>query len=412
MRTLVFEPDPGGHHFQYASLMLPAIDAVAPRPILVTTGAAAKAASFDTCLGPIADRFELDASLGAEVSNGSPAAVARARLAALRAVIDRQKPDHVYLPYLDGLGQTMAVDALKGRGLAKSVQTEGLYFRCGVAYPLPGGGSVSERLRRRLAQRISWELCVRSPITVRHHLDPLAFSRVERRGWSIMPDPVEQPAPTPQREARRALGMAEDGRVIGCAGVQDRRKGIDLLIEAFAAAGLPADHRLLLVGPQAAEIKALLAAAHIAPLVAGGRIHSVDRFVAPIDLARSLRAMDLVCTPYPDHIGSASIVIRAAAADRPVLGSDFGWVGRTVPQFALGWTCNVRDRGAFVAGLRSSLERAAGWRLTDAGRRFVEFHSPANFAACWTAALRKRLGVPPEPNIRSWSWVLEAAPGR
>jgi glycosyltransferase involved in cell wall biosynthesis len=161
---------------------------------------------------------------------------------------------------------------------------------------------------------------------------------------------------------------------------------------------------LLLLGPQDAAVRSLLAGPY-SNLVRSGRIVARDRFFPPTELASGLCAMDLVCTPYPDHVGSASIVIRAAAASRPVLGSNYGWIARVVNMFGLGNTCEVKDTNALAVSLCSALDQAPAWRPKPAAQRFVRFHSPENFAAAWTVQIRKRLGLPPTSSRYTWEWV-------
>ena len=107
----------------------------------------------------------------------------------------------------------------------------------------------------------------------------------------------------------------------------------------------------------------------------------IDRFLDTADFAAAIGAMDVVATPYPRHIGSASIVIRAAAAGRPVLGGTFGWIGWAVTRFGLGRTVDVADPDAFAAALAQSLEESSHYRPSSAARRFVEFHTPDNYHA-------------------------------
>jgi glycosyltransferase involved in cell wall biosynthesis len=221
-----------------------------------------------------------------------------------------------------------------------------------------------------------------------------------------MPDPVE-PAPRVSRaEARRALGLAEDGRYVVLAGGIDRRKGADLLLHAFLRARLSSNDRLLLAGPLAADIKALLKG-DFEPLLAQKRIVLLDRYLEMEQLLLAIVAADVICVPYPNHIGSASILIRAAAAERPVVSSTFGWVGHVTARFGLGWSCNVLQSDELARALESALDRAGSWHRGDAGQRFAEFHSVANFRAHWTSALRARLGLPEHPDKRSWEWVTE-----
>jgi glycosyltransferase involved in cell wall biosynthesis len=189
----------------------------------------------------------------------------------------------------------------------------------------------------------------------------------------------------------------------------DARKGIDLLLQAFADAALPPGDRLLLVGRADPQIRSLLDG-RFAPLVRDGRVIVFDKYVTDEELERALLASDLVATPYPRHIGSASIVIRAAAAGRPVLGSEFGWSGYVIPKFGLGTTCDVTDPRAIAGSLAAAMETAAAFRLPPAGERFVRFHGLDNFQAAWTFRLRQRLGLPPG-DYRSWDWVLNGDEG-
>ena len=149
-----------------------------------------------------------------------------------------------------------------------------------------------------------------------------------------------------------------------------------------------------------------LFASGIRALLRSGRIIAPDGYMSDEDFSLTMFAADLICTPYPRHIGSASIVIRAAAAERPVLGSDFGWIGYVVPRFGLGRICNVTDPAVFAAALRDSLADAHLFRLTESGRRFVAFHSPDNYRATWTLRLRRQWGLPDSEDQRDWEWVL------
>jgi D-inositol-3-phosphate glycosyltransferase len=211
-----------------------------------------------------------------------------------------------------------------------------------------------------------------------------------------------------RREARISLGLPADGAVIGCVGAINERKGIDCLLRSFAEADLPANSRLLLAGNHDALIRNLLKH-DFADLVRAGRIVSIDRYLSVEELQQSLAAMDLVCTPYMHQIAIASISLRAAAANRPVLAADDGWCGRMVPAFGMGWVSNPRDTQRFADAIRTSLEAAPSWERGEACNKLLEFHNPANFAAIFAERLRERLGRPPMSATISWEEVEGAA---
>jgi glycosyltransferase involved in cell wall biosynthesis len=223
-----------------------------------------------------------------------------------------------------------------------------------------------------------------------------------------MPDPIERLMPVSREDARRSLGIPEQGRYIGCAGLLDARKGIDLLLRAFAAGRdrLGPDDRVLLAGIVRPEIRAVIE--QELPPELKGRIVTLDRFLTTAELNTAIAAMDVVCTPYPKHLHSVSIVIRAAAAERMVLATGIGWMDRTIRQFSLGRTCDVRDIPTFGDAIATSLNESDSFVLTKAARRFVEFHAADNFASHWVAHLRERLDLPSERALIEWDWVLEA----
>jgi glycosyltransferase involved in cell wall biosynthesis len=224
-----------------------------------------------------------------------------------------------------------------------------------------------------------------------------------------MADPIEAPCTLSRAEARRKLGIPDEGRYIGCTGLVDRRKGMDRLLRAFQQcdAQLRADDRLLLAGPIQQEIHELLQREYDADF-RRRRVVLIDRHFSVEEIAEAVAALDVVCTPYPKHRHSASIVIRAASHERFVLGNANWWMGRTIREFGLGSTCDVLDESAFAAAIPASLAASEGFHLGEKGRRLARFHSADNFAAQWCVRLRERLSLPPDPDILTWDWVLAA----
>jgi glycosyltransferase involved in cell wall biosynthesis len=402
LRVLVFEPDFVGHHFAYLRMILPAFADVAGSVVLSTSTAALESAQYRLLLEPLAARVEIDA-LRSATGGLFPNSVRH--LQSLADGVRRIRPDHVVVPYADGLAQMLGA-MRPWPVLPRDVHLEGLMFRGAFAYPW-------STLRRRAFTRASWELASRATWSRLHHLDPIVVAAIERRGGpfaskcDLMPDPVERVTPSDCATARRRLGIPEDGRYIACVGSLDRRKGADLLIRAFAIAPIAPTDRLLLVGPHEPHVAHILRGEYL-HLVRAGRIVVIDRFVSQPEFETAVQSADVICTPYPQHVGSASIVIRGAAAGKFVLGSNYGWIGETIRRFRLGDVCPVTDVPEFARAMATSLALAPAFSLGEAGRRFVNFHSPENFSACWTAYVRNRLGIAQAPGRRTWRWVLEA----
>lgn len=402
MRVLIFEPDHEGHRLHYLRTMLPGLVELS---VPVTVALACEAPSskeFAAHLSNLPEGVEIDASMPRPAGGGMK--TARAKLRALKQSIARSRAQHVLIPYGDGLAQLLGLPGAWRWTIPSGVEVETLLFRGAVAYPQV---STKERIKSRL----SLAAAVRPPWSSLFHLDPLVYDWAKERGGALvdrlqlMPDPVESPGADNRNTVLRRMGLPCDGRYIGAAGVINRHKGIDLLLRAFAAASLPGSDRLLLAGPQSTDFRELLAS-EFAPLVRSGRVVSLDRVLNVETFEDVIGAMDVICVPYPHHIGSASIVIRAAVAGRPVLASDFGWSGSIVPRFGLGRIVNVNDVQTFAGAIARSLEEAGAFRLTESGERFVEFHTPQNFRALWSNGLRRRLGLPPAQLGRSWDWVV------
>src|SRR5262249_18706725 len=146
------------------------------------------------------------------------------------------------------------------------------------AYPKMGGWK----------QSLTWRMGTLAPASVIHLLDPVVYERLlhddpsAHTRFRLMPDPVETPETTDRIAARRALGLPEDGRYVGCAGFIDLRKGIDLLIHALRDADVK-DARLLLAGKHYPDVHNMLRG-EFAPLVKDGRIISLDRLLEAQEL--------------------------------------------------------------------------------------------------------------------------------
>ncbi len=410
---MVAEPNPSGHHFAYVRRLLPALAELGAEVTLATSPAGMQSVEYQIHLADV-EALCTPAAVLAFDPQERPIRRHRVFAAELAALPGILGADHVLVPYADGAMQMAGLRRMTGRfRVASGVEFEALLMRGSFAYKAPS-------VREAASSRAWIALTTAAPFRTVHHLDPFVVAALRERGpalarrTTLLADPVE-PFESPSRpEARRILGIPEDGRYIGCVGPMDLRKGIDLLVEAFMAARLAPTDRLLLAGTHDPVIRAQLAGT-AEPLVRQGRILSIDRYLGEEEMRTAIAAMDVVCTPYPPHrghSGSSSIVIHAASQDRFVLGEASGWIGRTIDAFGLGATSQTIDKPAFARAIASSLDAAVGYRLSPAGQRFVSFHSPSNFIAGFTRRVRERMGLPPADGEVDWAWVMEAAKPR
>lgn len=304
----------------------------------------------------------------------------------LVSILRMTRKRHVLVPTADGIAQRLGMHRLPEDFSSGKRFLHGTLIRSAFAYPqLNWFRSWRARLSLRMLQRAPWHQLT--------FLDPLGFDFVVREGMAgrfrnigVMPEPIEEIAARSKSDARRELGIPEEGRIIGCAGRIDARKGVDLLIRAFAASQTAPEDRLLLVGRHSPPVTALLQGEY-AQLVRSGRIISRDQFAESSVFERVFYASDVVAVGYPEHIGSSGILLRAVRCNRPVLASRFGWIGWVTRHFGLGHSVQVTDLAAFSRAILRSLDEAPWHRSTESVQRLMAFHSRQNFQNHWVNSI-------------------------
>lgn len=413
MNVLVVEPSHWGHRLNAASLLLDAVARLpGAKPIFVTANPAVSSEQYKTWIEPRLQTYgiHVDPSLK-EMPDSATWRDFKVQIPLIRAAVLRHDAGHVLIPSGDALVQmAFATRLFSSLRVGKDVEYEAMMLRGRFAY------EPCVTLREKLARTLWFASVRRSPFDAIHHMDPIIYQEAIRRApdlegrLKVIPDPVDPiEADITIAEARKRFNLPAEGRIAGCVGVLDLRKGMDLLLWAFARCiengTLSAERdRLLLVGKQDAAVASLLAN-EMKPLVDRGAIVSISRFVSDVEMSNAITAMDLVVTPYPKHIGSASIVIRAAAQRRPVLASDFGWLGTLVRRLGLGSVCDVLDPAQFAEALPRAFDAATGFQPTELAQRFVSYSAVENFQAHWVQRLARRLGLTPPPVVR-WQDVI------
>lgn len=388
-RTLIFESNLGGHRGNFVQLLAGE---------LLRLGV-----EVHLTLPPGWEDMEAGASLLSDVTphvvthtlsamqTGAPRVIAKRRLQQLADAVNRVAPDHVYVPHADGLAQAWGM-SIRPNSIfdKKDACVEGLMMRGSFAYPSQSWKEGAARRANRLA-------LARAPWDRLHQLDPIPYQSIVQSESGLaaitrlIPEPIE-PKPVETKDAcRKLLGLPSDRRVIMCPGVVDERKGVDRLIDAFANSAIAKDSILYLLGAHSQKILALLRDRH-APLVRNGTIISNDRFATPEEFQAMFGAGDCVALGYPRHIGSASILLRAAKSDVRILSSDWGWLGWATRTFSLGQTFDATDHQKFVGALNSLVSVKASFDSDERRQRFLTYHTVENHLSHWTALLRERTG--------------------
>jgi len=263
----------------------------------------------------------------------------------LRRAVERVSPDLVHLhtgraTWLGGLAARWAErPALTTRRMDRPVK-RGWRTRLIYQHLVTHAVAISPAVSRRLAEG---------------HVAPGGLSTI-----ASAVDPAALRDGRPVAEVRAELGLAGSDRVVLALASLVRRKGLDLLLEAFARLDVP--DAVLLVGGEGPERGPLEARA--AALGLGPRARFLGRRE---DKAALLAACDVFCLPSRlEGLGVAAL--EAMAAGRPVVASRVGGLGEAVVDGRTGILVPPGDIGALAAALARLLDdRALRESLGSAG---------------------------------------------
>ena len=406
-RLLIIERDHHGHRMTGVRVLLDALLALQRNSTcidhieLASTEEGFASLEFKEQLADISHQFGR-LSLPRQKLRPGPLSTALTKVQDWRRLVCSGNYDHVYIPYGDGLVQLLAILALLPWVTKKPRSTcvETILMRGSFAYPM------SPKHTRTLA---IFGL-QHAPFDRIHLIDPLAYkyvcnarSNLQKR-TRLLPDPITPTKPLDRGAAQQALDLPGGQQWIGCIGAIDERKGADLLFNAFARAvesgELAANCRLLLAGRHSEVVRKLTQSTNDKEIT--NRVVSIDRYLSEEELNYAVAALDVVATPYPGFVGSASIVLRAAAGQRYCLGANTGWMQEIVPQFELGETCDVNNIDSFAQAITAALVSAKTYQPAEKQAAFVQYGTIANVSAHWTDLLREKANINPDPHTQPY----------
>jgi glycosyltransferase involved in cell wall biosynthesis len=395
MRVLIFEPQYVGHNLTYVNYLATQLIELGCEIHLVTSHQALASDEFQHHLGHLRPHlrcFPVDGFAARKKGTGVSVNGLRSGRTLMRGLqigLTTIKPDHLYVLSGNPLSHWMGLpNPISNYLWQHKIESEIVLLFGKYSHPSHG-------LAAFLKAKLALLALARGPWQRVHHILPRAieamttFSRDFAQRVRLLPDPIDPPIVMSRAEARKLLQLPESGRYIGLVGVIERRKGVYEFLQSFEKAvnQLRPDDRALLAGKFTEEVRNLIAA-RFHGLTNSGRLIFLDRH---LDLWAACNAADVVTTPYPNHLYSASIVIRAAAVNRFVLANRIGWMEQTVGPHCIGTTCNTSDLDAYAAKIVESLHCSENFTTNENAQRFVQFHSQANFACHLTELLCERL---------------------
>lgn len=404
MRVLIIEQRyDGGHYLNYVQYLIQAFAPLAGEIVVAVPDPAPESAQFKEYLAPHQSSFRLE-SIPPRNYVTSVWRTIKTDACVFRELIDRVKPDALYLPTADGIAESLGLSRLTLRQSGLSwVYCEALLMRMPLAY----GMSDSRRppFFTKMALRAM-------PFDIVHCIDPIVFDwlqsnvggKVGKRARFIA-DPIDPFPLLTRSNACAMLRLPEHKKLIMSIGMQDHRKGIDYLISACARWQPAEPASIVLAGKMSAQIKELVTNEYH-HLVDDGRLIVLDWYLNNEEFKACFAAGDLIATLYRPHPQPSGIVLHAATAGKMVLAANNGWFTYIVPKFSLGRLCDPRNPELLAASLDPALHEAQTYKVSPAAKRLIEFHRPENFVLQWRRGLSQIMGKAEDASLRDWKWVL------
>ena len=412
MRIQVVEHYGGAHHSNYIEALVPALAdlvrrGIAREAIVTTTERHVTELQKNSTLAEhYAEHVRLDPSL--PESNPNPSLKDRSRICSnLIAAVERVNPCYLVSTSSDFESLFLGLRKILGRRtLPRGVTSVGI-FHYGYA------GTSGLRPRDQVKEWVYRFGRANADYSHSLFVNPMIYEALvpageNRKRMGLLPDPVPPPGPLEKSPARETLGLPSDGRLIGFVGVMDTRKAIPELIAAFIAATLKPNDRLLLAGRLDPSYRSLIEREH-SELLREGRILLLDRHLSSEELAAGYAALDVAAVLQYRRPNLSANLLKAIAAQRPVLVDDFGYTGMMVKRFGVGRATDLTDRSALASTLRTVLDESATYAPTPRTKRLIEFHHPTNFAKTILGKLEGLLPSTDACEMKTWEWVCDAA---
>ena len=216
------------------------------------------------------------------------------------------------------------------------------------------------------------------------NLDPFATDYI-LKNWNtekvkFLPDPVQlYPTTKTKSEVKTSLGIDESKTVFLIFGFLDSRKGIADVMKAIGKISGETSQKgcLLIVGPwEENERKLFNIQLPKIQQTTNFQIVVKDGFVKDEDIQQYFKVADYAFALYNKHFGMSAIMVRAAAAQKPLISSNFGLIGKIVVENELGITIDNDLKEKLEMLLNNEISIGNKEKM----RAFAELNQAVNYA--------------------------------
>jgi glycosyltransferase involved in cell wall biosynthesis len=292
---------------------------------------------------------------------------------------------HCLIMYLDSFQTPLALKA------KAPCPVSGIYFRPTFHY-----GSLTH-YRPSLKDKIQqWRERMALPRVLSHPqlqtifcLDPFVVKPLNNFKSKVkavhLPDPVQiynYPEDTVTR-LRETLGIQPNRLVFLMFGALDGRKGIHQLLEAILKLPSELGQRLclLFVGPIKPQDKQQMLDKIPQVYNTDAQIVIHDAFVPDHEIQPFFQLADVILVLYQRHVGMSGVLVRAATASKPVLGSNYGLMGEVTQRHSLGLVLDATMPTEITQGLIQTITTSPA-KIGDRGKmeKFAKLNSADHYA--------------------------------
>lgn len=293
--------------------------------------------------------------------------------------------DHCLILYLDTCEFPLSL------GLKPPCPISGIYFRPTFHYQdFAGHHYAPESWLKRLRERLFIHRMVHNPkLHMLFCLGPFAAEAIRELYPQAQAIALADPVEIPQIDSLNAQallekhGVSPGRKVFLLFGAITARKGIYQLLEALEK--LPAEVCrqicILIVGEvNSAEKPRLCTQIESVCKAQPVQIITHFEFVSDVEMQCYYCLADFVLALYQRHVGMSGILLLAAAAQKPVLSSDYGLMGELVRRYQLGIAVDSGCSEAIAAAISRLLKSEGSFYDIEKMKTFVEENAAVRFA--------------------------------
>ncbi len=271
---------------------------------------------------------------------------------------ERIQPTHALLMYVDifQLGLWL--------GKKSPCPVSGIYFR--PSFGTSTGAGWREKLVNARKKFLLERMLSNPTLSTLFCLDHSAVPAIQKLTSSVkvlpLPDPVRRYASAPERveKLRQSLKVKPNRKIFLLFGWLDERKGIEPTLDSLEqiSAQDSSQITLVLAGPMTDNYRVTIET-RLSTLKSEAQVIGHFQEIKGTAIQDFFDLTDFVLTLYQRHVGMSSIVVRAALSVKPIISSDFGYMGHLVASEKLGITLDSESpdaiQQAFQMALRSGV---------------------------------------------------------